>query len=79
MQTVLILSATFVGLMAALLGVASTVARKTSDPSDRRAATNAAFWSLVVFTLCIAVIASLSGCSTIVKCMARDGTSRPCN
>ena len=79
MQTVAIVGATLVALFAILMGIAASVASRTSNLVERRAATSAAFWSLVTFAICAGVVVSLAGCSTIVKCIARDGTSNPCN
>lgn len=68
-----------IAVCAAILGLASGIARGTTDPVERKDATITAFWSLIVFALCAGAIVSLSGCSTVVKCIARDSTSNPCN
>jgi len=74
-----VMSATIMILLAALFGIASTLSLGSSDPKERRDATISAFWSVVLIGLCAAAILSLTGCSTVVKCIARDATSRPCN
>ena len=74
-----ILFASVIALFSALFGVASTLSLGSSDPKERRDATISAFWSVVLIGLCAAAILSLTGCSTVVKCIARDATSRPCN
>jgi hypothetical protein len=81
MRIVLIIAATIVALLSALFGLASGVARNTTDPIERKYATQSAMASLVVFVLCAAAIVSLAGCADLkyVECLARDGTSRPCN
>jgi len=78
------MAAIFAGLLAlcaALLGLASGIARGTTDPAERRDATITAFWSLVVFVFCAGAILTLSGCMSAkeLECLARDNTSHPCN
>lgn len=67
-----------IGLFAALFGLASGVARNTSDPVERKHATFTAFWSLIVFALCAGAIVTLSGCSDAraLYHACRDGLCR---
>lgn len=74
-----VMSATIMILLAALFGIASTLSLGSSDPRERKDATISAFWSVVLIGLCAAAILSLTGCSTVTKCIVRDATSRPCN
>lgn len=81
MKVTAALAAGIIALTAVLLGVASAVARRSDDASERRDASITGLWSLVVFALCAAAILTLTGCSTLkyAECVARDNTSRPCN
>lgn len=74
-----VLVASAVAIFSALFGVASAMSLGTSDPRERHDATVSAFWSFVTIALCAAAIVSLTGCSTVAKCIVRDNTSRPCN
>lgn len=74
-----VISAAAFGLLASLFLVASSMSLGSSDARERKDATISAFWSLVMVALCCAAILSLTGCSTVAKCILRDGTSRPCN
>lgn len=74
-----VISAAAFALLAALFLVASSMSLGSSDPRERKDATISAFWSLVMVALCCAAILSLTGCSTVVKCLALDNTARPCN
>lgn len=78
MRVVLILAATVVALLAALFGLASGAARNTTDPIERKYATQSAFASLVIFTLCAAAIVSLAGCADgrALYHACRDGLCR---
>ena len=81
LKAIVAISAGVIAICAALLGVASGMARDTTDPAERRDATITAFWSLIVFVLCAGAILTLSGCMSAkeLACLARDNTSNPCN
>jgi hypothetical protein len=70
--------ASVVAGLAALLGLAASMAHGTTDPAERRAAIATGFWSLVVFALCALVIVSLTGCSAgrALYDACRDGLCR---
>ncbi len=74
-----VISAAAFGLLASLFLVASSMSLGSSDPRERKDATFSAFWSLVMVACCAAAILTLTGCSTVAKCIVRDSTSRPCN
>jgi predicted permease len=74
-----VIGAAIFGLTAFLFLVASGMSLGSSDDRERKDATISAFWSLVMVALCCAAILSLTGCSTVAKCVLRDATSRPCN
>lgn len=81
LKAVVAIAAGVIAICAALLGIASGVARSTTDPAEKRDATITAFWSLCVFAICAGAILSLSGCMSAkeLACLARDNTSNPCN
>lgn len=75
-----VLSAVIVGLLATLFGVASGVAMGTRDEVEHSAMQRSMFWSFVVLMICGAIVVGLTGCAELkyAECLARDGTSRPC-
>ncbi len=75
-----VISAAVFGLASSLFLVASSMALGSSDDGERKDATIAAFWSLVMVALCAAAILTLTGCSTLkyAECIARDNTVHPC-
>lgn len=73
-------AALFAGVLAisaVLMGLASGLARNTTDPVERKDATITAFWSLIVFALCAGAIVSLSGCSGRYEGAGFTNTGRP--
>lgn len=74
-----VLVASLIAVCSAMFGVASAMSLGTSDERERRDAAVSSFWSFVTLALCAAAILTLTGCATVVECIARDATSRPCN
>lgn len=73
-----VLTAGALALASAVFAVASSMSLGSLDAKERKDAALSAFWSLVTLALCAAAILTLTGCSTVAKCVVLDNTSNPC-